>query len=396
MTFNSLKSANLSGKRVLVRVDFNVPFENGVISDDTRLQSALPTIRLLSDQGAKVILLAHFDRPKGKVVPEMTLAPIAPALSALIGGPVAFATDCIGESARATIAAMKNGDVVLLENIRFYPGEEANDPAFAADLAVLGDAFVNDAFSAAHRAHASTEGLAHLLPSYPGLSMERELTFLDKALGTPVHPVMAVVGGAKVSSKIDLLKNLVTKVDTLAVGGGMANTFMAARGQHVGKSLCEHELLDMAREIEATATSHGCTILLPADVVAATAFAPNAPHRVCDAGDVHDDEMILDAGPRAVAALAAAMEASRTIVWNGPLGAFEMEPFDIGTMEAARTAAALAKAGRVIAVAGGGDTVSALNQAGASDDFTFISTAGGAFLEWMEGKPLPGVEALKL
>jgi phosphoglycerate kinase len=396
MTFNSLTSANLSGKRVLVRVDFNIPFENGMISDDTRLRSALPTLRLLVDQGAKVILLAHFDRPKGKVVPNMTLAPVAPALSALINAPVAFATDCIGNSATSTIAAMKDGDVVLLENIRFYPGEEANDPAFAVDLAALGDAFVNDAFSAAHRAHASTEGLAHLLPSYPGLSMERELSFLDKALGTPVHPVIAVVGGAKVSSKIDLLKNLVTKVDTLAVGGGMANTFMAARGHHVGKSLCEHDLLDLAREIETTATHHGCTILLPADVVAATAFAPNAPNRVCDAGDVQDDEMILDAGPRAVAALAAAMEASRTIVWNGPLGAFEMEPFDIGTMEAARTAGALAKAGRVIAVAGGGDTVSALNQAGASDDFTFISTAGGAFLEWMEGKPLPGVEALKL
>jgi phosphoglycerate kinase len=256
--------------------------------------------------------------------------------------------------------------------------------------------FVNDAFSAAHRAHASTVGIAHLLRSYPGLSMQRELSFLDKALGAPVHPVMAVVGGAKVSSKIDLLMNLVTKVDTLAVGGGMANTFLAARGFAVGKSLCEHDLLDLARKIEDTAKANNCTILLPADVVAATAFAANAPHRTCDAGDVHDDEMILDAGPRAVAAMAGAMEASRTIVWNGPLGAFEMEPFDNGTMEAARTAGALAKAGRVVAVAGGGDTVSALNQAGVSDDFTFISTAGGAFLEWMEGKPLPGVEALKL
>jgi phosphoglycerate kinase len=393
--FWDIKTAELSGKRVLVRVDFNVPFENGVISDDTRLQSALPTINLLRAQGAKVVLLAHFDRPKGKVVPEMTLAPIAPALSALLDAPVALATDSIGESAVAAIDAMRDGDVVLLENIRFYPGEEANDPIFAGQLAALGDVFVNDAFSAAHRAHASTEGIAHLLPSYPGLAMERELTFLDKALGAPVHPVMAVVGGAKVSSKIDLLMNLVTKVETLAVGGGMANTFLAARGKHVGKSLCEHDLLDLARKIEITATQNGCTILLPVDVVAATAFAPHAPNRVCDAGDVHDDEMILDAGPRSVAALAGAMEAARTIVWNGPLGAFEMEPFDKGTMEAARTAGALAKAGRVVAVAGGGDTVSALNQAGVSDDFTFISTAGGAFLEWMEGKLLPGVEALK-
>jgi phosphoglycerate kinase len=394
--FLDLKIANLAGKAALVRVDFNVPFENGAISDDTRLRAALPTITLLRDQGAKVILIAHFDRPKGKVVPEMSLAPVAPALAALLGAPVAFATDSVGESAKGAIAAMKDGDVLLLENIRFYPGEETNDPDFAAHLAVLGDVFVNDAFSAAHRAHASTEGIAHLLRSYPGLSMERELHFLDKALGAPVHPVMAVVGGAKVSSKIDLLMNLVTKVDTLAIGGGMANTFLAARGLSVGRSLCEHDLLDLARKIEVTARENGCTILLPVDVVVATAFAPNAPNRTCEAGDVQGDEMILDAGPRAVAAMAAAMEASRTIVWNGPLGAFEMEPFDKGTMEAARTAGALAKAGRVIAVAGGGDTVSALNQAGVSDDFTFISTAGGAFLEWMEGKPLPGVEALKL
>jgi phosphoglycerate kinase len=396
MTFRTLKDANLSGQRVLVRVDFNVPFENGVISDDTRLQSALPTINLLRSQGAKVILLAHFDRPKGKVVPEMSLAPIAPALSLLIGAPVAFAGDTVGELALAAVTALQNGDVLLLENTRFNAGEEANDPAFYRKLAALGDVFINDAFSAAHRAHGSTEGIAHLLLSYPGLAMERELHFLDKALGTPVHPVMAVVGGAKVSSKIDLLMNLVTTVDILAVGGGMANTFLAARGFAIGTSLCEHDLLDLAREIEAKAKANGCAILLPIDVVAATAFAPHAPNRVCDAADVRPDEMILDAGPRAVAALAAAMEASKTVVWNGPLGAFEMEPFDVGTMEAARTAGALAKAGRVIAVAGGGDTVSALNQAGVSDDFTFISTAGGAFLEWMEGKPLPGVEALKI
>jgi phosphoglycerate kinase len=396
MTFKSLRTANLSGQRVLVRVDFNVPFEDGVISDDTRLQSALPTIKVLADQGAKVILLAHFDRPKGKVVPAMSLAPVVPALSALIGAPVGFASDTIGEAAQSAVAAMQEGDVLLLENTRFNAGEEANDPAFCKALAALGDAFVNDAFSAAHRAHGSTEGVAHLLPSYPGLCMERELDFLEKALGTPTPPVLAVVGGAKVSSKIDLLMNLVTKVNTLAVGGGMANTFLAARGFKIGKSLCEHDLLPLARQIEETASANNCAILLPSDVVVATAFAAHAPNRVCSAQDVHEDEMILDAGPQAVGALIAAMTASRTIVWNGPLGAFEMEPFDQGTMQAARAAGALAKSGKVIAVAGGGDTVSALNQAGASDDFTFISTAGGAFLEWMEGKPLPGVEALKL
>ena len=394
--FRSLKTADLSGKRVLVRVDFNVPFENGMISDDTRIKTALPTIALLRNQGAKVILLAHFDRPKGNVIPAMSLAPIVPTLSALIGVPVSFATDTIGANAQASVVTMRDGDVLLLENTRFDAGEEANDPTFSAAIAKLGDIYVNDAFSAAHRAHASTEGVARLLPAYPGLAMERELQFLDTVLGTPRHPVMAIVGGAKVSSKIELLMNLVTKVDTLAVGGGMANTFLASRGIVVGKSLYEPEFLDRARQIEATAKANSCAILLPIDVVAATAFAAHAPNRVCDATDVRGDEMILDAGPRAVAAIAAAMEASRTIVWNGPLGAFEMEPFDTGTIEAAKIAGALAKAGRVIAVAGGGDTVSALNQAGVSGDFTFISTAGGAFLEWMEGKPLPGVEVLKL
>ena len=394
MNFNSLKSATLIEKRVLVRVDFNVPFENGTISDDTRLRSALPTINLLREKGAKVILLAHFDRPKGKVVSAMSLAPIAPVLSALIGAPVAFANDTVGASGIAGVAALKAGEVLLLENIRFNAGEEANDPHFCAALAALGDVYVNDAFSAAHRAHASSEGIAHLLPSYPGLAMERELHFLDKALGAPVHPVIAVVGGAKVSSKIDLLMNLVTKVDTLAVGGGMANTFLAARGQSIGKSLCEHDLLPLAREIELKAQSNGCVLLLPTDVVVAKAFAPHAPNRVCEASGVMPDEMILDAGPKSVEALIEAMASSRTMVWNGPLGAFEMEPFDQGTMTAARAAGALAKSGKIIAVAGGGDTVSALNQAGVSDDFTFISTAGGAFLEWMEGKPLPGVEAL--
>jgi phosphoglycerate kinase len=396
MTFRSLKDADLSGKRVLVREDFNVPVHDGVISDDTRLKAAIATINLLRNQGAKVILLSHFDRPEGKVVPAMSLAKVASALSVLIEAPVAFVDETVGAGATRAVGAMQDGDILLLENTRFNPGEEINDPAFSEQLAGLGDIYVNDAFSAAHRAHSSTEGVAHLLPSYPGLSLERELHFLDKALGAPTHPVIAVVGGAKVSSKIDLLVNLVTKVDTLAVGGGMANTFLAARGYGIGKSLCEHDLLDVARDIEAKAKANKCTILLPADVVVATAFAADAPHHVCDAGDVQPDEMILDAGPKAVAALADAMEHAKTIVWNGPLGAFELEPFAKGTMEAARTAAGLAKTGRVVAVAGGGDTVAALHQAGVSEDFTFVSTAGGAFLEWMEGKPLPGIEALKV
>jgi phosphoglycerate kinase len=395
MTFRSIETADVAGKRVLVRVDLNVPLHDGAVSDNTRLLAVVPTIELLASRGARVILAAHFDRPKGKVVPSMSLAPIAGALSAVLGRPVGFAADCIGPVAGAAVAALADGDVLLLENTRFHAGEEANDPAMAAALAALADLYVNDAFSAAHRAHASTEGVARLLPAYAGLSMARELAYLDKALGKPVKPVLAVVGGAKVSTKIDLLSHLVTKVQTLAVGGGMANTFLAARGLEVGKSLCEHDLLDTARGIEATAAANGCTILLPSDVVAATAFAENAPHRTCPAGDVRADEMILDAGPEAVAALVAAMTASKTIIWNGPLGAFETRPFDRATMDAARAAAGLAKSGAVIAVAGGGDTVAALNLAGVAGDFTFVSTAGGAFLEWMEGKALPGVEALQ-
>jgi len=395
MTFLSLKTADLQGKRVFVRVDFNVPMQDGAITDDTRLRAAIPTIQLLIEKGAKVILAAHFDRPEGKVVPAMSLAPIVPGLGALLGRPVAFAADCVGPVAEAAVAEMKSGDVLLLENTRFQPGEESNDPELAKGFARLADAYVNDAFSAAHRAHASTEGIAHLLPAYPGLSMAHELDYLDKALGNPTHPVMAVVGGAKVSSKIDLLQNLVSRVDILAVGGGMANTFLAARGAHVGKSLCEHDLLDTARAIDAQAAANKCQILLPSDVVVAEAFAAHTPHRTCEIGDVKDQEMILDAGPKSVAALAAALETAKTLVWNGPLGAFELPPFDIGTMEAARTAAALAHSGRLVAVAGGGDTVAALNQAKVADDFTFVSTAGGAFLEWMEGKALPGVEALK-
>ena len=395
MSFSSLKTAALAGKRAFVRVDFNVPVQDGVITDDTRLRAAIPTIELLVSNGAKVILAAHFDRPKGKVVPAMSLARVAPALSALLGKPVGFAADCVGPVAETAVAALQDGDILLLENTRFHPGEEANDPELAKGFAKLADLYVNDAFSAAHRAHASTEGIAHLLPSYPGLSMAHELNYLDKALGNPTHPVMAVVGGAKVSSKIDLLKNLVCRVDMLAVGGGMANTFLAARGAHVGKSLCEHDLLDIARAILAEAEANACQILLPTDVVVAEAFAAHAPHRTCEIADIKDHEMILDAGPKSVAALAAALETAKTLVWNGPLGAFELSPFDVGTMEAARTAAGLARSGRLIAVAGGGDTVSALNQAEVAGDFTFVSTAGGAFLEWMEGKALPGVEALK-
>lgn len=395
MSFRSIETADVAGRRVLVRVDLNVPMQDGVVSDDTRLRAVVPTIQLLAERGARVILLAHFDRPKGKRVLSMSLAPIAPALAAVLGQPVAFADDCIGPEAAVAVAALADGGVLLLENTRFHAGEESDDPVLAAGMAALGDLYVNDAFSAAHRAHASTHGIARLLPAYAGLSMARELTWLEKALGKPQRPVLAVVGGAKVSTKIDLLRNLVGKVDVLAVGGGMANTFLAARGLAVGKSLCEHDLLATAREIEAEASARGCELLLPVDVVVATAFAAQAPNRVCPAGEVRPDEMILDAGPRAVGELAARMETARTIVWNGPLGAFELEPFDTATVEAARTAAGLAASGRVIAVAGGGDTVAALNHAGAADRFTFVSTAGGAFLEWMEGKELPGVAALE-
>ena len=389
-------AGDLTGKTALVRVDFNVPMENGRVSDDTRLRAALPTVNALTGAGAKVALLAHFGRPKGTIVPEMSLKPVAAAFSDVLGRPVTFAENCtVGPKCRAMIESRPGGDVILLENVRFLPGEETNDPATAADMAKLGDIYVNDAFSAAHRAHASTEGVAHLLPAYAGLSMERELDALEAALGTPERPVIAVVGGAKVSSKIDLLKNLVSKVDALVIGGGMANTFLAARGHNVGASLCEHDLASTAREIENTAKAAGCDIILPLDLVVAKEFVANANNRLCGLNDVAEDEMVLDAGPQSVGALIAAMDASKTLVWNGPLGAFEMTPFDRATVAAAKAAGEYAKAGKLVAVAGGGDTVAALNHAGASEDFTFISTAGGAFLEWMEGKPLPGVEALK-
>ena len=388
-------AGDLKGKTALVRVDFNVPMDKGLVTDDTRLRSAVDTVQTLRTQGAKVVLLAHFGRPKGKRVAEMSLAPIAGAFAKVLGSNVSFIADCKGDHVKAAIADLAPAGVILLENTRFYDGEEKGDMALAKDIAALGDIYVNDAFSAAHRRHVSTAVLAELLPAYAGCAMERELDALDKALGKPEKPVLAVVGGAKVSSKIDLLKNLVTQVDMLAIGGGMANTFLAARGQSVGKSLCEHDLADTAREIEAIAKQNGCEILLPVDLVVAKDFAANAPHRTCGLDDVADDEMILDAGPQTVAALTAAMDTAKTLVWNGPLGAFELTPFDTATVAAAKAAAARAKAGKLVAVAGGGDTVAALNHAGVADDFTFVSTAGGAFLEWMEGKPLPGVDALK-
>lgn len=386
---------DINGKKVLVRVDFNVPMQNGEISDNTRLLAALPTIELLINAGAKTILLSHFGRPKGKVEPSMSLAPIAPELGKLINKNVGFAADSHGDIATTEIAKMNDGDVLLLENTRFYSAEEKNESDYSKAIAKLGDIYVNDAFSAAHRAHASTEGVTKFLPSFAGLAMARELDHLNKALGAPVRPVLAIVGGAKVSSKIDLLENLVTKVDYLAIGGGMANTFLAAQGIDVGKSLCEKDLLQKAKEIEAAANKAGCKIVLPIDVVLSKEFAPNPPTRICAPNETKADEMILDAGTKSVAELANIMEQAKTIIWNGPLGAFETPPFDIATVEAAKTAGALAKSGRLIAVAGGGDTVSALNHAGVADDFSFVSTAGGAFLEWMEGKELPGVKALE-
>jgi phosphoglycerate kinase len=399
MTFKTLDNADLSGKRALVRVDLNVPVDktegaDGQVTDDTRLRAAVPTIEKLRQGGAKVILLAHFDRPKGKRVPDMSLKPIAAAMAKVLGRPVAFADDCIGPVAAEAVNDLQPGDVLLLENVRFHAGEEANDPQFAKELAANGDLYVNDAFSAAHRAHASTEGLAHILPAYAGEQMRLELTALDRALGDPERPVLGIVGGSKVSTKLDLLRNLVTKLDKLAIGGGMANTFLYAQGHDVGASYCEKELADTAREIIRLAGQNNCKLFLPLDIVVAEKMAPGAPARVRPVGSIDEDERILDAGPETVERLCRAMGNSKTLIWNGPLGVFEIPPFDKGTMAAARHAAELAKAGKLVAVAGGGDTVAALNAAGVTEDFTFVSTAGGAFLEWMEGKTLPGVAAL--
>ena len=395
MTFRTLDQAgDLRGKRALVRVDFNVPMQDGEISDDTRLKAALPTIEKLRGLGAKVILIAHFDRPKGKRVPSMSLKPVVEPLAGLLGAPVAFADDCVGEAAERAEGYLKPGGVLLLENLRYHAGEEANDPTFAKELAALGDIYVNDAFSAAHRAHASTEGVARLLPAFAGESMRRELEALDRALGNPERPVLGIVGGSKVSTKLDLLGHLVTKLDKLAIGGGMANTFLYAQGHDVGASYCEKDLADTARDIIRLAGRNSCKLFLPLDIVVADRMAAGATARVRGLGEVDEDERILDAGPETIARLMRAMDNSKTLIWNGPLGVFEIPPFDKGTMEAAKHAAERTKAGELVAVAGGGDTVSALNAAGVTGDFTFVSTAGGAFLEWMEGKSLPGVQAL--
>ncbi len=389
------QAGELSAKRALVRVDFNVPMRDGRITDATRLKAALPTLRFICERGGRAVLLSHFGRPQGKRVPTMSLRQIVAPLSELLGLPVAFADDCVGPAAKTVVDSLEPGGVALLENVRFHAGEEANDFAFARELAVNGDLYVNDAFSAAHRAHASTETIAHLLPAFAGLAMQRELDQLERVLGKPHRPVMGIVGGSKVSSKLDLLKNLVIKLDRLAIGGGLANTFLFARGWKVGASDCEKTLAAAAREIEHTAREHHCELLLPTDVVVAATLQPGAPSFVRRRGEVHDDERILDAGPETLAGLRRAIEGAGTLIWNGPLGVFESPPFDRATVETAKAAAALARQGRLVAVAGGGDTVAALNASGVAADFTFVSAAGGAFLEWMAGKTLPGVAALE-
>jgi len=390
MAWKSLDDMDLAGKRVLTRVDINVPMEDGRVTDTTRIDRIVPTVKDILAKGGTPILLAHFGRPKGKVVAEMSLRQVLPALEAALGREVTFVESPSGED----LAALPADSVVLVENTRFSPGEEKNDPGMAQFLASLGDIYCNDAFSAAHRAHASTEGVAHLLPSCAGRSMAAELSALEAALSDPERPVVAVVGGAKVSTKLELLGNLTKRVDILVIGGGMANTFLAAQGLDVGKSLCEHDLADTARRIAEEAAAGGCEILLPRDVVVAAEFRAGAEHRIVPAENCPPDMMILDAGPDSVAHIAQVFERARTLVWNGPLGAFEIAPFDAATVAAARKAAALTKAGRLRSVAGGGDTVSALNHAGVADDFSYVSTAGGAFLEWLEGKTLPGVAAL--
>ncbi|HUG44914.1 MAG TPA: phosphoglycerate kinase [Sphingomicrobium sp.] len=386
---------DLTGKRVLVRVDLNVPMQDGAVSDDMRLRAAVPTIAELADRGAIVLLLSHFGRPKGNNRPDMSTALLVKPLSNLLGRPVRFIEDCQGPQAERAIATMQSGNVGILENSRFHSGEEDNDIELARAMAGLGDYYVNDAFSVAHRAHASTEGIAHLLPGFAGRSMEAELKALEKALGDPQRPVVAIVGGSKVSTKLKVLGNLVGKVDHLIIGGGMANTFLAARGVGIGKSLAEHDLAGEAETIMKRAEEARCTVHLPYDVVVASEMAPNPPSlRTCNVHEVEPDEMILDIAPASVEALSDVLKTCRTLVWNGPLGAFEIPPFEQATVALARTAAALTQEGSLVSVAGGGDTVSALNQAGVIPDFSFVSTAGGAFLEWMEGRRLPGVEAL--
>ncbi|MBN9587786.1 MAG: phosphoglycerate kinase [Alphaproteobacteria bacterium] len=392
--FRTLDDLDVKGRRVLVRADLNVPVKDGVVTDTTRIERQAPTIRELADKGAKVVVLSHFDRPKGKVVPSMSLKMLVQPLENVLDRPVSFAPDCIGPVAQKAVGALKDGGILLLENTRFHAGEEKNDPGMARALAALGDIYVNDAFSAAHRAHASTEGVARLLPNAAGRSMQAELTHLQKALGNPERPLMAVVGGAKVSTKIALLENLVTRVEVLVIGGAMANTFLAAEGVPVGKSLYEPDHLDTARHVIGLATDTGAVILLPTDVVVARQFRAGAEHRTVPVSEIGADEMVLDVGPASIAAFRNRLAVTRTLVWNGPFGAFETPPFDAGTVAAAKAVAAETKSGALLSVAGGGDTVAALAHAGVEDDFTYVSTAGGAFLEWLEGKELPGVEAL--
>jgi phosphoglycerate kinase len=393
-SFRTLDDVDVKGQRVLLRVDLNVPMDNGRVTDTTRLDRIAPTITEIADKGGKVILLAHFGRPKGRDAKD-SLKPVAAELAKVIKRQVGFADDCIGEVAEKAVAAMKDGEILCLENTRFHKEEEKNDPAFVASLAKLGDIWVNDAFSAAHRAHASTEGLGHKLPAYAGRTMQAELVALNKALDAPAKPVIAIIGGAKVSTKIDLLENLVSKVDALVIGGGMANTFLHAQGIGIGKSLAEKDLAATALRILEKAEKANCAIILPVDAVVAFHFAANAPSHAYGLDAIPADGMILDVGPQSVERIHAAIDDAATLVWNGPVGAFELTPFDHGTVVAAKYAAQRTKIGKLVSVAGGGDTVAALNHAGVAQDFTYVSTAGGAFLEWMEGKPLPGVEVLR-
>ncbi len=394
--FKTLDDLNdITGKRILVRVDLNVPVKDGKVTDATRIERVAPTILELSEKGAKVILLAHFGRPKDGPSPDLSLGLIVPAVEEVLDHAVLFASDSIGAPAADAVAKMNNGDILLLENTRFHKEEEKNDAAFTKALAANGDIYVNDAFSAAHRAHSSTEGLAHLLPAYAGRTMQAELEALEKGLGNPVRPVVAIVGGAKVSSKIDLLMNLVKKVDALVIGGGMANTFIAARGTNVGKSLCEHDLAATAKQIMIEAASSGCAIVLPEDGVVAREFKAGADNEVVSIEAIPADAMVLDVGPKSIESIKSWIGRATTLVWNGPLGAFEITPFDAATVAVAKYAAECTKSGKLTSVAGGGDTVSALNHAGVADDFSYVSTAGGAFLEWMEGKVLPGVAVLQ-
>ncbi len=392
--FRTLDQVDVRGKRVLVRVDLNVPMDGGKVADDTRIRAVAPTINEIAGKGGRVILLAHFGRPKEGPEAKFSLKQVVPAVSAIVGKPVAFAEDCIGEKAEKAVAAMKDGDILVLENTRFHKQEEKNDPAFVAALAKLGDLYVNDAFSAAHRAHASTEGLAHKLPAYAGRAMQKEIEALEAALGNPKRPVVAIIGGAKVSSKIDVLENLTTKVNALVIGGGMANTFLLAKGVAVGKSLAEPDLADTVKRIIAAAVTSGCAIVLPEDAVVAGELKAGVATRIVPINAVPADQMILDIGPKSTATVNQWIDKAATLVWNGPLGAFEIPPFDAATVSAARHAAARTKKGGLLSVAGGGETVSALNHAGA-EGFSFVSTAGGAFLEWLEGKKLPGVEVLR-